>query len=146
MSFGVDRGASNPHRGERFAPMEKNMLMSVEEAERQGASAGLLGEGTPGGFDNWPSSAKATFFEAFNKGMDVRNRAVAYEKKEAAASTTVVNTTPYAGMTREQLTAAYDRDPRIRAEFITAERFIAYSTAESAGKIRVTRGVVVSRS
>jgi len=118
--------------------------MTTDEAKRLGGSAGLLGEPEPEGFAQWPAAARAQYFESYTRGRLCR--LVAEGKAKPLSVEPPASSSGYAEMSRAQLAAEFQGNASVRAEFITAERFIAYATAEAAGKVRRTCGRVVSWS
>ncbi len=113
-------------------------MMTIEDAKRTGASAGLLGEGAPRGMGRLPGATQAAFGEAYAKGRHCRRVA---EGKERVSSRE--GPMPQA-TSRADLAAEFARRADLRAEFSSVESFVAYAQAASAGKVKRVVGCVVS--
>ncbi len=110
-------------------------LASFEErARRAGASAGLLGEGKPEGFDRWPSKARAAYYESYERGRHCRRVAEGKERVAAAAPSI-----PAYATTREQLAAELQRRPDLQQELRSEASFVAYAMAVRSGTLRTHR-------
>ncbi|NUJ82043.1 hypothetical protein HUN39_18855, partial [Methylocystis sp. FS] len=94
---------------------------SEEQARRAGASAGLLGEGAPQGFDCWPSKAQWAFNESYERGRHCRRVAEGKERVAAAAPSI-----PTYATTRAQLAAEFQRRADLQREFLSEADFVAY--------------------
>ncbi len=95
---------------------------------------GLLGEGTPQGFDRWPSKAQAAYYASYEKGRHCRRVA---EGKEHVA--TAEPTVPDYAATGEQLADLYQRRADLQREFLSEADFVAFALAERSGKLRISR-------
>ncbi|PWB89891.1 hypothetical protein C5688_13710 [Methylocystis sp. MitZ-2018] len=106
-------------------------MMTIKEAEQIGARAGLLGDGKPKGFEQWPGPAQAAYSESYARGRHCRQVAEGKERV-AAPEPNIPNETT----TREQLAAEFQRRADLQQEFVSEAGFIAYAMAERAGKAR----------
>ena len=118
------------------------MTMTIEDAAKAGGSAGLLAEGEPEGFDNWPAEARTAFHEQYAKGRFCRGRRSA--EGRAKPLTIDAPAAVYAGMSRAQLVAEYRSRANLQSEFGSADVFVAYALASQSGKAHIMRGRVVS--
>jgi hypothetical protein len=94
---------------------------------------GLLGEGTPQGFDRWPSKARAAYYESYEQGRHCRRVA---EGKEHVALT--INSAQSAS-TEDAWASEYDRSAAIRSEFRSKETYLAFKRFEASGTLRIHR-------
>jgi hypothetical protein len=117
------------------------MKITIEQATRQGASAGLLAEGEPTGFENWPAEARTAFHEQYAKGRFCRRVA---EGKAKPLSHEPPPHSPYADMSRQDLIAAYRSSADLQREFGSSDVFVAYAAAAQQGRARIIGGKVVS--
>ncbi|MBG0797555.1 hypothetical protein IYX23_07725 [Methylocystis sp. L43] len=112
----------------------ERLACSEEQANRAGASAGLLGEGKPLGFDRWPSEAQWAFSESYERARHCR-RVAEGKERVAAAEPTI----PAYATTREQLATEFQRRADLQQEFLSEAAFVAFAMAERSGKFRILR-------
>lgn len=116
------------------------MVMTIEDAAKAGGSAGLLAEGEPEGFDNWPASAKTAFHTEYARGRFCRRVAEGKAKPLTSDAPAAV----YAGMSRAQLVAEYRSREALQAEFGSADVFVSFVNASLTGRASIHCGSVVS--
>lgn len=109
--------------------------MNRQDAARAGGRAGLLSETEPAGFDAWPASAKAGYFEQYARGRRCRLRA----EGQATPSAPRSELSAYFNMSRTTLTRTFIASPALQREFLSPENFVAFIGAGRRRRIHPTR-------